>query len=248
MRQDMPSFARYLLWQRLLGWLAFPVLGVVLVLVMRLVGRYSIRDVKTVRREFRRIVRESPSLLICPNHLTMVDSAIIQWALASNTFYFFHYRKLPWNIPAVENFNHSFWLRLIVYLTKCIPIDRKGSPEHREGVLDRMTWLLRRGDPILLFPEGRRSQTGRLDLEGAAYGTGLLLQRVPDAAVLCIYLRGDHQEKKSSLPVKGERFSLSMRLIKPVTEYKGMRAQKDLSHQILSVLQSLEDDYFGRNA
>jgi len=242
--EDLPSFARYLLWQRFLGWLVFPVMGAALVLAMRLVGRYTIREMNEIRHEFRRIVRENPSLLICPNHLTMIDSGVIQWALAPNTFYFLHYRKLPWNIPAVENFGHNFFLRLITYLTKCIPIDRSGPGEHREGVLDRMAWLLHRGDPILLFPEGRRSQTGRLDLEGAAYGPGLLLQRVPDTAVLCIYMRGDHQTAKSTLPAKGERFTLALRLIRPSTEQKGMRAQRDLSHQILAELQSMEEDFF----
>jgi 1-acyl-sn-glycerol-3-phosphate acyltransferase len=241
---ELPSFARYLLRQRLLGWIAFPVLGPALALAMRIAGRYTVRNRKQIRLQFRQIVRDNPHLLICPNHLTMIDSAIIQWALASNLYYFFHYRKLPWNIPAIENFGHSFFLRLITYLTKCIPIDRRGPVEHREDVLNRMTWLLQDGDPILLFPEGRRSRTGRLDLEGAAYGPGLLLQRVPDTAVLCIYLRGDHQTARSTLPVKGEQFTLTMRLIRPKTDMHGLRGQRDLAQRILAELQSMEEDYF----
>ena len=50
---------------------------------MRVYARYRIPRMRAVRRQFREICKTHDGpLLICPNHLTMVDSAIVMWALA----------------------------------------------------------------------------------------------------------------------------------------------------------------------
>lgn len=242
-----PAFSGSLSRQRVIGNIIFPFLSPFLAATLRNVMGYRIREREGIREAYRQIVREHPSLLICPNHLTMVDSAVIQWALGSNTFYTLNFSKLPWNVPAIEHFGHNLILRLLTYLTKCIPIDRKGSAEHREEVTEKMGWLLRKGDPILIFPEGRRSRSGRIDIEGAAYGPGLLVQKNPGTAVLCVYCRGEGQKVSSTVPKRGEVFSVRLRLIEPVTEQKSLRGQRDLAEQILKALKELEAEHFGES-
>ena len=44
--------------------------------------RYRIRNAAELRSRYRALVRESEGpVLICANHLTMIDSALVAWAL-----------------------------------------------------------------------------------------------------------------------------------------------------------------------
>ncbi len=53
--------------------------------LLRLGFGYRVVEMKKVRREFRRLRRESDSqLLFCANQLTLMDSCLIAWALAPN--------------------------------------------------------------------------------------------------------------------------------------------------------------------
>ena len=89
--------------------------------------------------------------------------------------------------------------------------------------LDKLAHLLKRGHLVLMFPEARRSRTGRIDRTHAAHGVGRLVKAVPGTRVLCVYLRGDHQDEYSLLPVKGETFHLGMSWLEPATHSKGLR-------------------------
>ena len=61
-----------------------------------------------VRRQYQRILRERRGpLLVCANHLTMIDSAIIAWALGSPAWYVRHFAAIPWNLPERRNFAYS---------------------------------------------------------------------------------------------------------------------------------------------
>ena len=47
---------------------------------------WRIENAAEARAEFRRLRREGGPLLVCANHLTMIDSALIAWALFDETF------------------------------------------------------------------------------------------------------------------------------------------------------------------
>ncbi len=71
--------------QREVGRLAafFWVLPIAFILLV-LMG-YRIRNVAGVRTRYRALVKQSGRpLLICPNHLTMMDSAVVAWALGGS--------------------------------------------------------------------------------------------------------------------------------------------------------------------
>jgi 1-acyl-sn-glycerol-3-phosphate acyltransferase len=130
------------------------------------------------------------------------------------------------------------------YLGKCILLPNREDQSEIKIAMSKIRFLLENKQYILLFPEGTRSNTGRVDDQNFAYGSGELLQTVPGTKVLCVYMRGDHQTGKSKFPIRGEKFSISLKLIDPVTTEKGLRGSRDLSRQIVKTLVEMEQEYF----
>lgn len=233
------------IWQRFVNWIFFPILAPILVLVMRVYAGYRIKNLGKVRAQYRTFCKERGDfpLLVCPNHLTMIDSVVLEWAMANPFWFWLNFKQFPWNIPAIENFKTNIVSRTITYLGKCIPIDRKGSKEHIDLVMDQVRFLLRKGDAFLIFPEGTRSRTGFVEVDQITYGVGKIVQDLGKTAVLCVYLRGDSQKTYSNFPAKKEQFYIDMELIWPTSEAKGIRGQKEISLQVGNKLKELENKY-----
>lgn len=215
---------------------------------MRLVRRNRVKNLVAVRRQFREIARAQRPIVICANHLTMVDSFYLQWALCSPLDAMLRFRLFAWNVPAVENFKRSAPISLLTYLAKTVPIDRAGTPEHHRAVIGKLGHLLREGELVTIFPEAGRSRTGRIEPAEVAYGVGQLLRDVPDALVVCAYLRGDGQETWGPQPAKGDTLEVDLETLEPRTSARGLRASRDLSRQIIAKLKEMEDGYFARRA
>jgi 1-acyl-sn-glycerol-3-phosphate acyltransferase len=215
---------------------------------LRFVARYEIEDRDAARREYRRIREEDAktgrALVVCANHLTLIDSAIIAWALGSPGWYLLHYSSLPWNVPERRNFAVSLGQRFATYVMKCLPITRGGNRGDVARVLAEFAWLLSRGDVGLVFPEAGRSRTGRIDVEAATPGVGRVIRSVSGCRVLCVYLRGRGQRTFSDYPLRGERFRVALRLVEPKSAHDGLRGSRDVSRQILAELASMEESHF----
>jgi hypothetical protein len=206
---------------------------------------WRILDAKAARREFRRLRSESSApLLICANHLTMIDSFLIAIALASPWWYVAHFGALPWNTPERENFSRTWWLRIGTYVMKCIPIERGGDRREIGRVFERFSYMLSRGDVGLIFPEGGRSRSGRVDVDASTYGVGRVVKALPGCRVLCVYLRGEGQTSYTDAPARGERFRLVFASLEPKAEHGGMRGSLAITKQILARLAALEKDWF----
>jgi len=231
--------------QRIVGLATIPIWGSLFVLVMRFGAKYKIDKIREIRKQYRELLNESKGpVLVCANHLTMVDSAIINWSLASTWSYMKSFRLLPWNMPERANYWGSYVLRFICYLGSCIPVDRGGDRDRVRKSLDKVTYLLKKGHLITIFPEGRRSRNGRIDSADYSYGPGRLVKAAEGCRVLCIYLRGEGQNIFSKVPKRGEKFYLDMALIKPETNHSGLRATRDLAQQIILQLSQMEQMYF----
>ena len=111
-------------------------------------------------------------------------------------------------------------------------------------MLDGLRHLMRRGEVVLMFPEGGRSRSGRIDRESVAQGVGRLIKELGDCRVLCVYLRGDKQQSWSHVPAVGDTFSVATRVIEPRTELRGMRGSRDLASQVLDHLVEMEEAYW----
>ena len=240
---------RIALWlQRTLSRLISPLWIPLCVLVMTYIFRWKIEGVKSSRAEYSRLRKASVPVLICANHLTKLDSALIGWALGGMTFYLRDFGAVAWNLPAREHFAYSWWARIAVYLLKCIPIDRGGSRKGIAQVLSKLTWLMNRGEAGLVFPEGGRSRTGRVDVQSAAYGVGRIIKALPGCRVLCVYIRGRSQDSWSDLPKRGESFFVAVRSFEPKSDKGGLRGSVDIAEQVMMHLSEMESRYFDDHA
>ncbi|MFT3743772.1 MAG: lysophospholipid acyltransferase family protein [Pyrinomonadaceae bacterium] len=223
--------------------------GGLLVAVMKYVRGYRIENMAEIRKQFRQIwddkERGQYPLVICANHLTFIDSALVIWALASNFWYLFNYKAFMWNVPAGDFFKKKLHYHAILYLTKCIFIDRKGSPAHKNAVLNLCRYLLAKGNVVLIFPEGQRSREGRFDVDKLRFGTGKILTSLENARVLCVYIRSPLQKAFSNYPPKGSHFSLNMKLIQP-NVYGGSKKQASIAavKELGAVIEQMEQDFF----
>ena len=213
--------------------------------VLRVWLGYRIEGLPAVREKFRNIRRASSApLLICANHLTMIDSFLVAWALAPTSAYVLHYDRLPWNVPERKNFASNPWQSFLAYVAKCIPITRGGSRADVAAVLERITRLLANGETALLFPEGGRSRTSRVETDAAAWGVGRIVGGLPGCRVLCVYLRGRKQESWGQRPARGDRIDIDIECIEPKSDCRGARRSRDLSRQIIGRLAAMERKYF----
>jgi hypothetical protein len=224
--------------------------GGILILMMKYFRGYKIQDLVVIRKQFKEIWDEKERLgaplIICANHLTFIDSALIIWALASNFWYLFNYKAFTWNLPAGDFFKKKLHYHLTLYLTKCIFLDRKGSPAHKNAVLNLCRYLLEKGNVVLIFPEGQRSRSGIFDGERLRFGVGKIITSLENPQVLCIYLRSDKQETFSNYPPKNSHFKLKMKLIKPniQSEISKKRASIDVVKEIGATIKNLENEFF----
>lgn len=234
-----------LLAQRFLGWITFPFWGGLAIFCMRFIGRYKIQHLREIRRQYQEILKQTKGpVILCANHLTKIDSALITWSLASVWFYFNSFRCFAWNLPERNRYFGNFFLRLACYLGSCVPIDRGGPRNRVQKSLNKIRYLLKKGYTVSIFPEGKRSLSGKIDGGDFSYGVGQLIKAVKNVRVLCIYVRGYGQKKSSGIPKFGEKFYINMTAIQPRSIYKGIRATKDLAQQVMEQLQRMEERYF----
>lgn len=231
--------------QRLASWLAAPFWVGVSALVMRFHFGYRIAHARSIRARYRAIRRQSDApLLVCANHLTLIDSFLVAWALGSVFYWLRHFDELPWNTPESTNFARTPLSRMLIYVAKCIPITRGGAREDVGGVLERVKYLLGRGETALLFPEAGRSRSGRVEEGAAAWGVGRIVGAVPRCRVLCVYLRGRRQETWGDYPARGDVMDVSINCIEPKSDARGVRRSRDLALQIVRELMRMEAEYF----
>jgi hypothetical protein len=214
---------------------------------LRLAGGFSVRDLKKVRAAYRKVLAEHPGpWLVCANHLTMIDSLLLTYGLESIGGHFIRFHHIPWNLPERTNFyTKNKLVALMCYLCKCIPVSRGGDRAEVKATLEKCDFLLGRGHSLMVFPEGGRSRSGRVDTEGFSYGVGRFVRDNPQCRIMCLYLRGDRQDTYSFYPTKGDCFTLMLETFAPErTTDGGVRAQRFYAEQIIQRLARMEEDYF----
>lgn len=234
--------------QRLVGWLFLIPVSTLVIGLIRYRARYRINKHSQIRAQFKKIVGQGGPLLVCANHLTMIDSVVLMWALASIPHYCMRYRHLCWNLPAVENAQKRLSWRIVTYLAKCILIDRMSPPDEAAKVIQSVSALLHQGELVMIFPEGTRSRSGRIEPSSVQYGVGKIIQATPGCRVLCVYMRGKGQVTYSDFPRKNETFDLVLEIVTPTSVHTGMRGARDISVQIGQKLKAMEDHYFQTGA
>jgi 1-acyl-sn-glycerol-3-phosphate acyltransferase len=233
--------------QYFLGCLAAVLTAPLVFLGVRLM-RFRVRDLARIRGEVARLQREHKGpWLICPNHLTMIDSVLVSYGMASLGGHILRFRRVPWNLPERDNFQRNVFLAILCYLAKCLPVNRGGSREELHRLLDKCRRVLKWGQSLLIFPEGGRSRTGRVNRENFSYGVGRFLDEDSNCRVMLVYLRGDGQAAYGTLPRFGEQFTMTVEVFDPGRregESGGLRLQREYSRRIIERLADMEAAYF----
>ncbi len=226
------------------GRLAIFIAAPLVLLAIRIIG-YRVRDIDNIRKKISRWLKKHPGpWLVCANHLTLIDSVILLYAMMPVTHYLARFDRMPWNVPEYMNFSRNRLVRVMCYLTKCIPVHRGGDREGVSAILRKCAWILASGGNLMIFPEGTRSRSARINTRDFPYGTGRLFLNTPGCRVMCVYLRGDSQETYSDFPRTGETFTMAVEECFPKTRLKGLRAQRDCASQIIRHLSRMEAQYF----
>lgn len=233
--------------QYVLGRIAVVLTAPLCFLFVRAMG-YRIRDIGAIRKEVKRICREYPGpWIVCPNHLTMIDSLVVSYGMLSFADHILHFRRVLWNLPERKNFQRNPFLALLCYLVKCLPVDRGGSREELQRLMEKCARVMGWGQSLLIFPEGGRSRTALINQENFSYGVGRFLDENSDCRVMCVYLRGDGQERYGMMPRRRERFTMVVEVFDPgVVEGGGLRRQREYARRIIERLAGMEAEYFAR--
>jgi len=236
-----------LFFQRMVSVTLYPFSGPFAYIYVRYIRRIKYRRPSYVRKTLLNAVRgKNIPTLICANHLTMFDSIYLHCGLASFWNNLFHPKIFSWNVAAVEIFKSTMYRRILTYMGKTLTVDRKGDSEHHQKMLDKYSYIMRKGDFCTIFPEGGRSRTGCVDLENVTYGAGKLLQSLQNYRVICVYMRGKNQKTHTVEPDKGDEIYLDVETILPKSTKPGMRGAREISLQIINKLKELEDRCFSQ--
>jgi 1-acyl-sn-glycerol-3-phosphate acyltransferase len=148
-------------------------------------------------------------------------------------------------MPERKNFQKNPFLALLCYLAKCLPVDRGGCREELQRLLEKCRALLAGRNILMIFPEGGRSRTGRVEQDNYAYGVGRFLDEFDQCRVLLVYLRGDHQQSYGTIPCRGETFTMNVEAFDPRrTPGGGLRFQREYARQIIEKLVRMEEEWF----
>jgi 1-acyl-sn-glycerol-3-phosphate acyltransferase len=117
-----PSIPLKIWFQYLMGQLFYPFMWWV-ILGFKMM-RVRIENLKGLRRYYKELTEKNQApLLICPNHMTYIDSIILIYAFANHFWYVPNFRKHMWNLVAKE-YAKNWLFRFVCYFSTCIFLDR----------------------------------------------------------------------------------------------------------------------------
>ena len=179
--------------------------------ITRLFLRYY-NNLEVIGREN---ILDNQACIITPNHSSHLDAPIVFASLP------FPRINHTYTLAAKDYFFNrwfvSFFARLIANV---IPVDRTGI--ETRGLILCMS-KIRKGNSILLFPEGTRSQNGRINQfkKGA-----ILLSKKAHLPIIPAYIRGSFESLPKSRYVP-KRKKISLYLDRPVQYWDGVYANMD---------------------
>lgn len=249
---ELADLRRQERWSR---WLCRPTYLFVL-LACRVKLGYRIKDLEAFRAAlWKRLDEKKTPLIWAANHLTLIDSFLIFWAVMSWER-MGEDKRIPWSTPEYRNYYHlGGWLRqrlirLLMYLCRCIPFLREGEDEAsvrwRESVFKKCEQILQEGGSVFMYPEAGRSRSGWLEPRRPKDFLGRLALAAPEAQFLCVYLRGENQVYTTSYPEKGEQFRVKFDLIPAVVA--GETTPRQITQRLFNRLAELQREWFDESA
>ena len=200
---------------------------------MRLIYRVAQTISYTYFRLFHRfrvqglenIPKDKPFILAC-NHLSFFDPPAIGC-------------KIPRNLHYFARDSLFFWpLGLLISSLNSIPVNR-GQLDL--GTLRKVLKVLKNGHPILVFPEGTRSEDG--ELQDPQKGLGLLVAKSSVGVIPArIYGSGKAFGKKHLIPRIGRKIYINIGVEISFDDPKDAKSKKnylEISTTVMSAIEKL---------
>jgi 1-acyl-sn-glycerol-3-phosphate acyltransferase len=202
-------------------------------------------------------------LLIVSNHMTLVDSVLIQLFIFDLFGWFGviknNFRQILWNLPAIENLDllkqHSASVNMFMYskFGRLIPIDRSNQ-DSSMNTLSKVSNLINKQNVFLIFPEAGRTRRDQFSEEDVTPGAAKVMidcEKISGnlPGLLTIYVRAENQIGHSNLPISNKikiyaDFSDSF----PITnDQSQIRKRKNLSIFIGNKIKILQEKYVNSN-
>ncbi len=134
-------------------------------LFVRVAFRLRVKGIDNIPRE--------GGVLVAPNHVSYLDPILAGCCIRRRTFYM-----------ARESLFRAPLFAAVMRWSNAFPV-RRGRPA--PGSFKRALSVLRNGDVLVMFPEGTRSRTGKVQEGQRGFGMLALLAGVP---VVPVYLAG----------------------------------------------------------
>jgi 1-acyl-sn-glycerol-3-phosphate acyltransferase len=162
--------------------------------------RFGVLPLFRFRVEGIENIPEKGGVILASNHQSFLDPV----ALGCGT------PRVPVRFMARDTLFQTRFMGFYLRQTHVFPVRRGGA--------DRSAWklfeeLVRQGEQVTFFPEGTRSEDGRLQQGNP--GSGMLIHRCPGATVIPVRIRGTHKVLPRSGGFKGFH-RISVRFGKPV--------------------------------
>ena len=184
--------------------------------------RYRIPELRRVRDEFAaQVGTQRGPLLVCANHLTLIDSLVIQWALAPGWRLSCGRTGSPGTCPTSTTSRSTCWSGPRLF--------RQVRPGAAEGPPEEVAADARQGDVAAgARPVGAGLSRGRAQPRRARGHGELHVRRRPDAAgdarsarPVRVRCAAAGSEAYSNYPRRGETFVVRMQRIAPTTTFAG---------------------------
>ena len=171
------------------------------------------------------IPKDKPFILAC-NHLSFFDPPAIGC-------------KIPRNLHYFARDSLFFWpLGLLISSLNSIPVNR-GQLDL--GTLRKVLKVLKNGHPILVFPEGTRSEDG--ELQDPQKGLGLLVAKSSVGVIPArIYGSGKAFGKKHLIPRIGRKIYINIGVEISFNDPKDVKSKKnylEISTTVMSAIEKL---------
>lgn len=171
------------------------------------------------------IPKDKPFILAC-NHLSFFDPPAIGC-------------KIPRNLHYFARDSLFFWpLGLLITSLNSIPVNR-GQLDL--GTLRKVLKVLKNGHPILVFPEGTRSEDG--ELQDPQKGLGLLVAKSSVVVIPArIYGSGKAFGKKHLIPRIGRKIFINIGVEISFDDPKDVKSKKnylEISTTVMSAIEKL---------
>lgn len=181
--------------------------------VARAIGRPITRLLWQIRVDGLENVPETRPAIICPNHISFLDSPFLMWSLP---------RRLTFVGKA--EYLDSWKTKYLFPAVGMIPIDRSGG-EASQQALDAARDVLRRGELFGIYPEGTRSRSGKLH-KGHTGAARLSFEM--DAPIIPVGIRGTDQIQPPEARLPKLFKECELRFGAPIRAEKyGERAEND---------------------